>query len=150
MTNVLIQLRTCCNRCQVRGIRQRRNFITEIGACDNSTGCSGQAYANRAGNAHQCYTHRSNRTPGGTCYNGDNCRNQERRHQHKCRADNLHAIINHHRNSTCGHPGANKRTNTGQNQNCRHTLSNLLTDFIHHLIPGNAHAESDNSSNRSH
>ena len=71
-------------------------------------------------------------------------------YQHEGRVYNLYTIINHHRDSTRSHPGTNQRTNAGQNQDCRHALSNLLADFVHHFIPGNTNAVSNQAGNSSY
>ena len=150
MSNVLIKSRTSCNRCQVSGIGQRGDFITEIGTGDYSTCSSCQVYTQSACNTHQCNTHSSNGAPGGAGYDRYYCGNQKRGYQHEGRVYNLYTIINHHRDSTRSHPGTNQRTNAGQNQDCRHALSNLLADFVHHFIPGNTNAVSNQAGNSSY
>ena len=143
MSDMLIQCAACRDRSQVRGIRQRRHLITEVGTCDTCTCGSRKRHTQSTCNSHQGNPHGCDRTPGSTGNNRYNSLDQKCCNQHEFRVYNLNTIVNHHRNGTSCHPGTNHSANAYQNQNCRHTFCNLGTDLIHHLIPGNTHTERD-------
>ena len=143
MSDMLIQCAACRDRSQVRGIRQRRHLITEVGTCDTCTCGSRKRHTQSTCNSHQGNTHGCNGTPGGTGNNRNHCLDQERGNQHEFRVYDLDAVINHHRNGTGCHPGTNHSANTYKNQDGRHALCDLGADLIHHLIPGNAYTERD-------
>ena len=150
MANVLIQLGASSNGSQVGSIGQGRNLVAKIRASDDCTSSSGQIYAQGAGDTHQSNTHGSYGAPGGAGYHGYHSSNQKCGYQHEGGINDLHAIINHHGDGASAHPSTNQSTYAGQDQNCRHALSNLLADFVHHFIPGYTHTESDDSRNTSY
>ena len=150
VADVLIEVAARSDGGQIGSIRQRGHLVAEVGTGDDRTGRGRQGNAQSAGNAHQRHAHGGHRAPRGTGDHGDHGGNQEGRDQHPVGVDDLDAVVNHHRNGARSHPGAHHCADRDQDQNGGHTLGNFGRDFIHHLIPGAAHAEGNNRRYRRH
>ena len=121
--------------CQSSGVGQGRNLVPEICSRNDGTGCPSGRIALSRTYSYQGHTYGGDCGPGTAGHNGYQCANHAAGKEKNFRGDDVHSIVNHHRDYAADHPASGNCPDQKQDEDCRTDRAHIIQDSFLQLFP---------------